>query len=363
MAAMTSQFLQLRAGIAGAALSLAMICAAGVVGVGAASAQDIRDIPQKTTTSVTGPATSTQSQPRRGVQGPPAPLETQLSDTPPDEPIVRQPTQPAPQPHQVAPLTVPERAPQRTEAPTPATPRATPPPAGAATRPVLTSPVGESIPVAADPATVAPADTGLMLPTTSAPLPDIDSAASEPVDGTIAAPPASNDTDMLPWALGGSGLLGLASLGIWALRRRKQGVATSTGYGIELGQEPYRDVLDESVAPDPVLAKAGKSAPEPAPQSSPTPVLAPAPTAPVKPTSDGRIVSRIKATVETMPPPEARAIPPAPVQPAADGRIVSRLKVSDFIDEEAVPPPPPQRRRPAAPAVRTVSVGYSTPKK
>ena len=194
--------------------------------------------------------------------------------------------------------------------------------------------------------------------------------------------------------LGGAALLGLGGLAYVFTRRRKDSpVAAAAGYGgIELGQTPFADELSESDASAPITnalkapkpkapaaaAPAAMRAPARMPAQASAAPAAPAmaapppPPEPVKPTADGRIVSRIKAPTgdvhipadpQAAPPPPPRAShPPEPGKPAADGRIVRRLEVSDIVDEPA-PPPPPQRRRPPPPSVKTVSVGYSVNKR
>ena len=391
MAAMTSSSFRLRTALAGSALVLAAL------GSGPLGAQDLRDIPQKTNTSVNAPAPQPKTPSRQGreVQGPPAPLETQLRDTPPDEPVFRAP---APAPQQQAPVaptvtrTAPgsgtaatppaqtqRAAPARTSAPLQQSqPRGTAPGATPTTSPTATAPVAGNAVTSGEGAALPASPTGVA--TAPSPASDLTSFPTSATDGAAVtdsgatdtlAPPAPDNTPVMPWALGAAAILGLGGLAYMVTRRRK-GVpaASAAGYGgIELGQTPFADELSESEAAAPITnalkTPKPKAPPEPA-MVAPAPVAQSAPPEPVKPTADGRIVSRIRAPAPSAHIPAApqaaqtprAAEPPQPVKPASDGRIVSRLKVSDIVEEPA-PPPPPQRRSPPPPSVNTVSVGYS----
>ena len=367
---MTSSLMPLRALIAGVALCWVM----------PAAAQDIRNIPEKIDTRVTGPV-----QPKQGreVQGPPAPLETQLRDTPPDEPVVRQP---APQPQvpiqprassespvsgrQAEPLPRGIARPaQRTAAPAAAAPdqRQMQP---NATAPAVGAMQGASPAPAAGDAPIPV--TGLPDAPTAAPAVAVDGApniAAEPEAGAanISAKPAS---DGLVWALGGVVLALLGGVGYALMRRKRTAPAGASDFGgITFGQTPDAKALGP--VPSPIARQpAEREAPPPQPRSAAA-STPPPPPPPVKPSSDGRIVSRLRAGADEPPPPAPGPRPvsptpsappaPPPVIPASDGRIVSRLKVSDLVEEEAAPPPPPPppARRRTGPAVRTVSVGYS----
>ncbi len=370
---MTSSLFSLRPWIAGAALC----CAVPV------AAQDIRNIPEKIDTRVTGPA---QTKPGREVQGPPAPLETQLRDTPPDEPIARQPS-PQP-PVQIRPrATTPEPAASERQAE--AMPRGTSRPAQRTMVPATVAPDQRQ----AEPAVAAPAAGAAQ---TTAPVPmgggvipsasdvpatpvnaptvgnsaDLDIAA-DPEATNIAAKPGPNG---MPWMIGGAAVALLVGFGYALTRRKRNALAGASDYGgIEFGQTPDAKALGP--VPSPIARQpAEREAPPPQPRSAAASTPPPPPPPPlVKPSSDGRIVSRLRAGADEPPPPalgprpvsptpSAPPAPPPPVIPASDGRIVSRLKVSDLVEEEAAPsppPPPPPARRRTGPAVRTVSVGYS----
>lgn len=410
MATMTSPSPRSRTAQRLSALMLALMASAPL------AAQDLRDIPQKTTTSVTGPAPQTKAQPKQGrqVQGPPAPLETQLRDTPPDEPVFRAPVTPAPQqvpanppvtrttssttsgatPRSATP-SVERPAPSRTSATSPSQPRNIMPSAAApAAGNAVTGEEGAGLqaprdnPVTSD----VPATDLTTFPTSATPANATDGGA---VTGSglneAVTPPDAGSGSTLPWAFGGAALLGLGGLAyIFTRRRRGASAPVAAGYGgIELGQTPFADELTPSAAAAPItnalkapkpkapaqvapVMRAPASAP---PASNPiTPVMAtpsaPSLPEPVKPTADGRIVSRIKAPrgdahIPAAPqaaPAQRATQPPEPVKSASDGRIVSRLKMSDIVDEPT-PPPPPQRRGPPPPSVKTVSVGYSVNKR
>ncbi len=369
---MTSLPPAVRALLAGAALSCAI----------PAAAQDIRDIPQKIDTRVTGPV-----QPKQGreVQGPPAPLETQLRDTPPDEPIVRQPqsqpqlqvpqqtppqARPVPaQPARVRGSAAPAPAP-RVQGPQPARPEAVAPARQAA--PAADTAPGQDAAPMPLPDGAAPTGPLAVPPAATPPAATLDPGTPPVLDeGAETAAPSGASSGMLPWGLGGAGLLVLGGLAYAMTRRRRTAAPGARDYGgIALGQQPEADALGPVAAPAVRKPAGSMAAPQSTRPSAPPPPAAPVaapPPPPVKAASDGRIVSRIRAplddgaAVSAAPPParpQPAAPPPVPVKPASDGRIVSRLKVGDIAGEEAPPPPPhPPRRR--APVVKTVSVGYS----
>lgn len=376
---MTSHFIWMRTAVAGIALFFAAPVAA----------QDLRDIPQqKTDTTITGPVAQPKVQAKQGgqVQGPPAPLETQLRDTPPDDiiapqqPQLRPQTQSQPAPVQVqsaqprASGTAPQRqlrVPAPTErAPQQVTPATRAPATTAAPPPVAAAPDGEGAgvpaPNAAPSATPDPS-------VTAAPsyLPNVDTSASNlaPAD---AAP--AKDGPLWPWALGGLALVGL---GYAFMMRRRPAAA---GGGLNLGQTPWRDELDKDAPlPDRTVAKpVGRRLPDVKIPQAPAPVAAapvaapppPPPPEPVKATANesGLIVSKVRRPVETSPggsvmaePMQAPPAPPPPPQPAQprvanDGRIVSGRKASEL----GGPPPTPRRKRPRKelPGDSGMSFGY-----
>ena len=374
---MMSISIWIRTGISGIAL-----CVAGPV-----VAQDLRDIPQKTNTSVTGPNSQVRVQTKQGgqVQGPPAPLETQLRDTPPDDLIAPQQSQPRPQvqsqpvqarsdqpqPKAAAPRS---QTRQQTDAPTltPATLRQTPPVERAPTASVTSAPPlpasvsadqnNEPVapPAADSPSLVEPsAQAGAepsYLPSTGAASSGMAQAEAIPAD----------EGPLWPWALGGLIVVGLG--GAFMMRRRP-----ATAGGFELGQTPWRDELDkEAPLPDITVAKpVGRRlpdvkipqapisvAPTPAPVTGAAIPVAPPPPPPepAKATvnESGLIVSRVRRPVEMEPggsvmaePMQAPPPAPPPPQPAEarvanDGRIVSGRRASEF----GAPPPEPKRKRP-----------------
>ena len=381
---MTSPILWMRAGVAGIALCVAA----------PALAQDIRNIPQKTDTTVTGPVAQPKAQSKQGggVQGPPAPLETQLRDTPPDDLIVPQQSQPRlqtqPQPVQVRPVQ-PQPGASRQQsrtAPSAQTPTQTVPrQAMPATRVPAAAVAGTS--PSSEPASPANDDQSVASPTVDAPLveprtqvtpepsylPSIDSSATElaPVE---AAP--TDEGPKWPWVLGGLLIVGLG--GAFMMRRRPAAAG-----GFELGQTPWRDELDKDAPlPDTTIAKpVGRRLPDvkipQAPGMIPraaAPVVAPPPPPPspepVKAAvnESGLIVSRVRRPVEMEPgnsvmtepmqaPPPAPAAPqPAETRVANDGRIVSGRRASEF----GGPAPTPKRKRPRKelPGGGGMSFGY-----
>lgn len=374
---MTSYSIWMRTGVAGIALSLAT----------PALAQDIRNIPQKTDTTVTGPVAQPKVQSKQGgaVQGPPAPLETQLRDTPPDDIIVPQQSQPRPQAQpQPAPVGAQPSQPQASGT-APQRQTRTPPPARTAPQqgaPVTRVPIsnGALPPVDTAPGgdvSAAPVGDGApsLTPerqTTPEPsyLPSVGSSTSG-LAPAEAAP--ANDGPLWPWALGGLLLVGLG--GAFMMRRRP----AAAGGGLNLGQTPWRDELDKDAPlPDTTVAKpVGRRLPDvkipqapaaraAAPVAAPPPP--PPPPEPVKAVANesGLIVSKVRRPVEAEPggsvmaePMQAQpAPPPQPASPrvANDGRIVSGRKASEL----GGPPPTPRRKRPRKelPGDGGMSFGY-----
>lgn len=354
---MTSHNIWLRAGVAGLALSIAAPVAA----------QDLRDIPQqKTDTSVTGPVAQPRVQSKQGgaVQGPPAPLETQLRDTPPDDVIVPQQPRPQvqpqtqPQPVQVQPAqpragsVAPQRqAPASTRVmPREQTP-ATRAPMGAVAAPTVAG--SDAVPTTPLPGSDASPDAGGEAQANPEPS-YLPSVGASPTVAPAATAPAG-DGPLWPWALGGLVLVGLGAA--FMMRRRP----AAAGGGLNLGQTPWRDELDKD-APlaDTTVAKP-VSRPLPPVNIPQAPVkAAPAPAAPPPPepakattNESGLIVSRVRRPVEpngsVMAEPMQAAPPapppsPEPAKPrvANDGRIVSGRRASEL----GGPPPVPKRKRP-----------------
>ena len=367
---MTSISIWVRTGISGIAL-----CVAGPV-----VAQDLRDIPQKTNTNVTGPNSQPRVQTKQGgqVQGPPAPLETQLRDTPPDDLIVPQQSQPRPQvqsqpvqtrPNQPQPKAVAPRSQTRqqtdTPASTPSTPRQVAPIERVPTASMpTTSPLPASVPADQSDKPVGPptADTPSQVEPsaqTGAEPSYLPSTGPAPSGLTQAEAIPADEGPLWPWALGGLILVGLG--GAFMMRRRPAAAG-----GFELGQTPWRDELDkEAPLPDITVAKPiGRRLPDVKIPQAPMPVastptsvtstaapVVPPPPEPAKATvnESGLIVSRMRRPVEMEPGGSVmaepiQAPPPQPTEArvANDGRIVSGRRASEF----GGPPPEPKRKRP-----------------
>lgn len=367
---MTSFSSWARAGVAGIALYAAVPVAA----------QDLRDIPQKTDTSVTGPVAQPKASTKQGgVQGPPAPLDTQLRDSVSDAPVVQprpqlqvpqaQPQQVTPnqsQPRQVAPTQQPRvNAPQ---APRTAPQRQTTAPERNVPAPVLPDETNGTS--AANPLDT-PMTDGNPSANVANPFPDNATVApSVALDEENAVQtPTQNDAPIWPWALGGLALLGL---GGYFLTRRN---AVAEG-GIKFGETPWRDELDQGAPmPETNVAKpvartlpnvkipqppgarpavpAANAAPTPAPTMMPEPEPAKA-----QVNESGLIVSKMRRPVEPgagqgvmaepmqAPPPPAQTAPAPPeARVASDGRIVSGRRASELGGQ----PPRARRKRASKP--------------